>query len=70
MPMVLAWASSHGPSIHGPPKPCPCLLTTSVLALLLRSHPMLAPACAHPGAFATLRPIGKGLCGSVCASWE
>lgn len=49
--MALA-GGSCGPSTHGLPFHGLCLPTTSASALLLWSHPMLAPACAHPGAFA------------------
>ena len=68
-PKALA-GGSHGLSTHGLPQSGPCLLITSVPALLLWSHPMLAPACAHPSAFSPSqahRWRALGLC--VCP-WE
>lgn len=59
---------SCGTSAHGLPQPCHCLPTTSVPALLLWGHPVLAPTCPHPlPAFAPSQPcrweaLGRCVC--------
>lgn len=64
-PTALA-GGSRGPGAHGLAQPHRCLPTMTVPAPLLWSHPMLAPACARPDAFAPSQPHQwgpLGLCG-------